>query len=126
MTTSKARTLKLHTVKYCVIDNQLYWKDPLGFLLSFLIESETKGIINEFHEGECGGHHTYREMTYNILKAVYYWPKLFTDVNAKVRASNSLQLFFGKKNLLALPLIPVKEKYPFQQWGLDFIGEIHP
>jgi hypothetical protein len=38
---SKARTLKLHAVKYCIAINQLYWKDPLGFLLICLVESET-------------------------------------------------------------------------------------
>jgi hypothetical protein len=41
MTPSKERTLKLHAVKYCIIDSQLYWKDPLGFLLRCLIESKT-------------------------------------------------------------------------------------
>jgi hypothetical protein len=41
MTPSKARTLKLHMVKYCIVENKLYWKDPLGFLLRCLIESET-------------------------------------------------------------------------------------
>jgi hypothetical protein len=51
---------------------------------------------------------------------------LFTDVNTKVRACNSCQLFSGKQKLPALPLVPVKTKAPFQQWGLDFIGEIHP
>jgi len=54
---SKARTLKLHAVKYCIVENQLYWKDPLGFLLICLVESETKRVISEFHEGVCGGHH---------------------------------------------------------------------
>jgi hypothetical protein len=38
---SKARTLKLHAVKYCIFESQLYWKDPLGFLLVCLVESET-------------------------------------------------------------------------------------
>jgi hypothetical protein len=38
---SKARTLKLHAVKYGISDSQLYWKDPLGFLLVCLVESET-------------------------------------------------------------------------------------
>jgi hypothetical protein len=89
MTPSKERTFKLHVVKYCIIDAQLYWKDPLGFLLSFLIASETKGVINEFHEGVCGGHHAWRAMTYKILRAGYHCPKLFTDVNAKVRACKS-------------------------------------
>jgi hypothetical protein len=36
MTPSKERTLKLHKVKYCIIGNQLYWKDPPGFLLRCL------------------------------------------------------------------------------------------
>ena len=36
------------------------------------------------------------------------------------------QIFQGKKKLLPLPLKPVSVNAPFQQWGLDFIGEIHP
>jgi hypothetical protein len=35
-------------------------------------------------------------------------------------------LFAGKQKLPALPLVPVKTEAPFQQWGLDFIGEINP
>jgi hypothetical protein len=74
----------------------------------------------------CGGHHAWRETTFKILRDGYYWPKLFTDVNAKVRACNPCQLFSDKQNIIALPLVPVKTKALFQQWGLDFIGEIHP
>jgi hypothetical protein len=33
MTPSKARTLKLHAIKYCTVDGKLYWKDLMGFLL---------------------------------------------------------------------------------------------
>jgi hypothetical protein len=84
LTPYKARTLKLHAVKYCIIDGKLYWKDPLGFLLRCLVETETEKVIDEFHEGVCGGHHAWREMAYKILRARYYWPKLFMDVNTKV------------------------------------------
>jgi hypothetical protein len=59
LTPSKARTLKLHAVKYCIIDGRLYWKDPLGFLLSCLVEAETEKVIEEFHEGMCRGHHAW-------------------------------------------------------------------
>jgi hypothetical protein len=126
MTPFKERTLKLHTVKYCIVDNKMYWKDPLGFLLRCLIEFEIENVINEFHEGVCGGHPAWRATNYNILRAGYYSPKLFTYGNAKVRACNLCQLFLGKQNLCTLPLTPVKTEAPFQQWGLDFIGEIHP
>ena len=35
-------------------------------------------------------------------------------------------MFTGKQKVPALPLVPVKTEAPFQQWGLDFIREIHP
>jgi len=35
-------------------------------------------------------------------------------------------MFVGKQKLLSLPLKPIIEDDPFQQWGLDFIGELHP
>jgi hypothetical protein len=35
-------------------------------------------------------------------------------------------VFEGKKKLLPLPLKPISVEAPFQQWGLDFIEEIHP
>ena len=36
------------------------------------------------------------------------------------------QIFEGKGKLLPLPLQPITVEGPFLQWGLDFIGEIHP
>ena len=69
---SKARTLKLHVVKYYISKRKLYWKDPLGFLLVCLVESETKKVIRQFHEGVCGGHHAWREIAYKILRARYH------------------------------------------------------
>jgi hypothetical protein len=47
-------------------------------------------------------------------------------VNTKFRACNPCELFAGKQKILALPLVLVKTEAPFQQWGLYFIGEIHP
>jgi hypothetical protein len=38
---SKAKTLNLHAVKYYISKRKLYWKDPRGFLLVCLVESET-------------------------------------------------------------------------------------
>jgi hypothetical protein len=35
-------------------------------------------------------------------------------------------MFVGKKKLQPLPLRPIHVESPFQQWGLYFIGEIHP
>lgn len=35
-------------------------------------------------------------------------------------------MFVGKPKLVALPLVPSIILAPFLQWGLDFVGEIHP
>jgi hypothetical protein len=40
-----------------------------------------------------------------------------------VRGCLTCQLFTGKHKLVALPLQPVVVEVPFQQWGLDFIGQ---
>jgi hypothetical protein len=80
----------------------------------------------EFHDSLCGGHHFWKTTACKILRVGYYWPTLFTDVRIKVRAYIKFQKFSGKKKLKSLPLKPVVSSGPFQQWGLDFIGEIHP
>ena len=36
------------------------------------------------------------------------------------------QKFADKHKIQSLPLKPITVKFPFQQRGLDFIGEIHP
>jgi hypothetical protein len=60
------------------------------------------------------------------LRAGYYWPVLFSDVFSQVRACEPCQKFAGKHKLMSIPLKPIIAHGPFQQWGLDFIGEIHP
>jgi hypothetical protein len=123
---SKVRALKLKSIKYCLIDQVLYWKDPLGVLLRCLDPQEAQKIMYDFHDSLCGGHHFWRTTTYKILRAGYFWPSLFTDVCAKIRSCVKCQKFSGKQQLKSFPLKPVVASGPFQQWGLDFIGEIHP
>jgi hypothetical protein len=87
----------------------------LGILLNCIVQDETVGIVDEFHEGICGGHHDWRETAYKKLRVGYYWPKLFFEVNEKVRACRECQIFVGKQKLTQLPLVPIKDEAPFQQ-----------
>ena len=70
--TKVARSLKLKTTKYCLIEQQLFWKDPGGILLRCLDKPKIEGVISESHEGACGGHKYWKETTYKILRAGYY------------------------------------------------------
>ena len=75
-----ARSLKLITTNYCLIEQQLFWKDPGGILLRCIDKPEIEGVISESHEGACGGHKYWNTTAYRILRAGYYWPSLFADV----------------------------------------------
>eukprot|EP00253_Pinus_taeda_P018245 PITA_18245 len=82
--------------------------------------------MREFHAGDCRGHLYWKSTADKILQAGYYWPSLFTDVKTFTASCHKCQIFEGKRKLLPLPLKPISTEKPFQQWGLDFVGEIHP
>jgi len=126
MPRNKARTLKLKAAKFCILNSALYWKDLDGILLNCLVEEEAKKAMEDFHRGECGGHLFWKSTANKILRAWYYWPTLFVDVYKMVKCCHKCQIFEGKQKLQPLPLKPIEVSAPFQQWGLDFVGEIHP
>ena len=93
---SKARFTKLKSLRYFVYEQNLFWKDAGGILLSCLIEEEADRVIEEFHKGDCGGHHYWKATANKILRAGYFWPTLFSDVFSFVRSCEKCQRFEGK------------------------------
>ena len=114
MEKSKIRAFKLKVVKYRIMEDNLYWKDPTRILLKCVDEEESQRIMTEMHTGACGGHLYWKSIANKILKAGYYWPTLFSDVYAKIRACIPCHKFEGKQKLLPLPLIPISAETPFQ------------
>ena len=112
--------------KFCVLDSALFWKNHEGILLNCLTMNETDKVMKEFHAGDCGGHLYWKSTADKILRAGFYWPSLFADVKKFFVSCHKCHIFEGKRKLLPLPLKPISTEKPFQQWGLDFIGEIHP
>jgi hypothetical protein len=53
----QVRYFKLKVVKYCIMDQSLFWKDPKGILLNYVEEDEAQTIMTKMHKGACGGHH---------------------------------------------------------------------
>ena len=119
---SQDKSLKLKYIGYCILNNKLFLKDPLGVLLNCVVENEIERIFNYLHKGYCGGHYSWRIKTHKILRSRFYWPTLFIDVNRKVRSCLESQLFARKQKISPLPLKSIKAQAPFQQWGLAFIG----
>jgi hypothetical protein len=111
---SEFRSLKLKSMKYCIINQFLFWRDPKGILLRCVDEEEEKQSFNDLHKGVCGGHHHWKATIFKILRAGYYWHVLFSGVFAQVRACEQCQMFAGKLKLMYMPLKPIISHGPFQ------------
>jgi hypothetical protein len=68
----RARDLKIKAVRYCLIDQVLYWRDPLGVFIRCLNPQEDHKVMFDFHSGLCRGHHFWKTTTHKILRAGYY------------------------------------------------------
>ena len=42
---TRARSVKLKAAKFCILNQYLYWKDPGGVLLNFLLENESQHTV---------------------------------------------------------------------------------
>ena len=109
-----ARSIKLKAAKFCIIEQYLYWKDLDGILLNCLLENEAQHMAKEFHEGDCGRHHSWKFTANKILRAGFYWPTLFSNVYNKMTKCHQCQIFKGRRKVVSLPLNPISVEAPFQ------------
>ena len=82
--------------------------------------------MQELHDGPTRGHFGGNTTTHKILHVGYYWPTLFKDAHEYARKCKVCQTTSGSERKATFPLQPVKIQQPFEQWGLDIIGEITP
>ena len=96
-----------------------------GVLLKCVDEIESKKILRDMHEGVCRGHYMAKNTTHKICRASFWWIALFKDAHEFVKKCDDFQRFGCKIKFPGnLPLRPMEVQPPFQQWGIDFIGEI--
>ena len=94
-------------------------------LLNCLLDTKVKEKIDEFHKKDCGGHLFWKTIAYKILRDGFDQTTMFPNIYMEVSTCHECELFEGKRKLKPLPLVPILVEAPFQQWGLDFIGEIN-
>jgi hypothetical protein len=104
----------------------LFRRNYDSILLRCLEKPEAQKVLQELHDGPAGGHFGADTTAHKIIHAGYYWPTLFRDTHEYVRKCQSCQTSSGRQRKPAFPLQPVNIEQPFEQWGLDIIGEITP
>ena len=82
--------------------------------------------MQELHDGPARGHFGGNTIAHKILHAGYYWPTLFKDAHEYATKCKVCQTTAGRERKETFPLQPVNIQQPFEQWGLDIIGEITP
>jgi hypothetical protein len=87
LTYHKIRVLRLNASKFFFINEALGWINIDGLILRCVDPEEYNKLVDEFHKGLCGGHHSARTTTHKILRGGYYWPTIVLDVHKFVRES---------------------------------------
>jgi hypothetical protein len=95
-----------------------------GVLLICLEREDANKVLKEIHDGYVGGHFPGNTTTHKILRVGYYWPTLFRDAHTYPRNCKTCQISAGREKREVVLLQPVVVSRPFEQWGLDIIGEI--
>jgi hypothetical protein len=91
-----------------------------------MLEEEENLLIKYMHQEIFGGHFVAKAIAHEIFRSGYFWPTLFFDVHKFFSVNHECQFFVGRHKIISLPLMLGQVEAPFQQRGLDFIGEIHP
>jgi hypothetical protein len=120
----KKHTLRIKATQYQLINNVLFKKNYDSMLLRCLEKQEADKVLFDLHDEPVGGHFGGDTTAHKILRAGYYWPTLFKYSHAYVRKCKICQTSAGREKKSTLPLQPMIIEQPFEQWGLDIIGEI--
>ena len=78
------------------------------------------------HDGPVGGNFLGDTTAHKFLRDGYYLPTFFKDAHPYVRKCDVWQRSGARLAKVTGPLQPVIIVEPFEQWGINIIGEINP
>jgi hypothetical protein len=118
------RALRLKSTQYRLINAVLFHVNYDGVLLRCIKHEDEKKVMREIHHGPASGHFAGNTTIHKILRSDYYWPTLFRDAHTYARNCKTCEMRTRREKRAVVPLQPMNISRPFEQWGLDFIGEI--
>lgn len=85
---------------------------------------ESEKVLCDIHDGPVEGHFSGNTTVQKFMWASLYWLTLFKYSHAYASKCMVYQKCAGRGKKLVAPLQPIAMEEPFQQWGLDVIGDI--
>lgn len=120
------RKVRVNSRHFAIVGGRLYRRGIDGVLRRCVQESEIAPILSACHDSACGGHFSGTLTGQKVLRAGYYWPTLFRDAHDYTKRCDACQRYARNDLRMELPLHVSLPLVPFEKWGLDYIGEIHP
>lgn len=74
-------TIKFHVVRYAIIGGELWWRSNEGVLLKYVDRDRSRALLEEIHNGVCGGHYMAKTKAHKILRSRFRWPTIFKDAH---------------------------------------------
>ncbi|XP_042453635.1 uncharacterized protein LOC122038107 [Zingiber officinale] len=118
----EAQLLRRRAGRFTLIGYQLYKKAFSRLLLRCVRQEDIDYILQEVHQGSCGGHPGGRSLARKILLAGYFWPTLQENVALTVSTCMSCQKYHNLSHRLTAKMKTSAVSCPFDQWGLDIVG----
>ncbi|KAL2624236.1 hypothetical protein R1flu_008481 [Riccia fluitans] len=91
-----------------------------------LEREEVPKVLRALHSAMEGGHFGIQTTAKKILAAGYWWPIVFRDVATYVKAYDPCQRTGRPTASTQWPLTLILPLFPFEKWGIDFVGPIAP
>jgi len=111
---------------FTLIKGVLFKQGADEVLRRCLEPADRKKVIRALHAGSSGGHFAFVSTINRIRSAGYWWPYLHRDVREFVKSCDQCQRIGAPSFRNHWPLTPIIPLAPFEKWGIDFIGPIHP
>ncbi|KAM1692465.1 hypothetical protein ACFX2K_032071 [Malus domestica] len=110
----------------------LYYKETLYrrsfevVLLRCLGEEETNQAMEEAHSSVCRAHQYGPKLHFQLKRMGYYWPSMVKDCLEHAKRCQACQFHANFIHQPSEPLHPTAASWPFDAWGLDFVGSVAP
>ena len=120
------RKVRVNSKHFAIIANRLYRRGVDGVLRRCVTAEEIPKVLEAAHDSLCGGHFAGRLTAQKALRSGYFWPTMFADSHEHAKRCDACQRYSRRDPGMGMPLVPTLPMLPFERWGIDFIGEVHP
>jgi len=102
-----SRKLRYKSLKFVLLDDQLYHGTVDGVLLKCLNQEEAKVLMGEIHEGVCDAHQSAHKIKWMIRRAGYFWPTMLEDCFKYYKGCQECQKFDNIQKSPASAMNPI-------------------